>query len=257
MSKVFVSPGHGGSDTGAVGYLVEKDANLKMAIACADYLKSRGVDVLLSRGVDGNESLSEKIKKCNDFNPAMAVECHNNAGNGKGFEVFHSIVGGIGKNLAKNIEEEVVKLGQNSRGLKTRVGSSGADYFAFIRQTSCPAVICEGAFVDNEDDVKMINTDEKCKKFGEAYARGILKTLGIEDNINLVDENLEKDGYLIKVTTNGLNIRADAGINNPVVGIIIDKGVYTIVDTRTVSGEKWGKLKSGAGWIALNYTTRV
>ena len=35
--------------------------------------------------------------------------------------------------------------------------------------------------------------------------------------------------------------------------IFTDKGVYTIVQT---SGN-WGKLKSGAGWICLDYTTRV
>ncbi len=260
MPKVFVSPGHGGSDSGAVGFLIEKDVNLKMAKACAAYLEEREIEVLLSRSEDGDESLSEKIRKCNEFNPDVAVECHNNAGKGKGFEVFHSIVGGVGKTLAKNIEDEIKRIGQNSRGLKTRVGGSGTDYFAFIRQTNCPAVICEGAFVDNEDDVKMIDSDEKCKGFGEAYAKGILRTLGIKDEVaggNADKINPEQKGYLVKVTADGLNIRTGAGTHNPVVGVITDKGVYTIVDTKTVSGIKWGKLKSGAGWIALNYTRKV
>lgn len=194
MPKVFVSPGHGGSDTGAVGFVVEKDVNLKMAKACATYLLDRGVEVLLSRSEDGNESLDEKIRKCNDFNPEVAVECHNNAGNGNGFEVYHSIVGGIGKTLAKNIEEEIIKLGQNSRGLKTRVGGSGTDYFAFIRQTNCPAVICEGAFVDNIDDARMIDSNEKCKSFGEAYAKGILRTLGIKDEVAQDKAQAVQDG---------------------------------------------------------------
>ncbi|MBE5932656.1 MAG: N-acetylmuramoyl-L-alanine amidase [Lachnospiraceae bacterium] len=263
MPKVFVSPGHGGSDTGAVGFVVEKDVNLKMAKACATYLSKRGIEVLLSRSEDGNESLNEKIKKCNDFNPDVAVECHNNAGNGNGFEIYHSIVGGVGKNLANNIEEEIIKINQNSRGLKTRVGSNGTDYFAFIRQTNCPAVICEGAFVDNVEDVKMIDTDEKCTRFGVAYAKGILKTLGIKDE-NVDDGKSEntpgqdaKQPYLVKVTTDGLNIRSGPGTSYPVVGLITDRGVYTIVDFKTVSGIIWGKLKSGAGWIALSYTTTI
>lgn len=255
MPKVFISPGHGGSDLGAVGFVIEKDVNLKMAKACAAYLEERNVEVLLSRSEDGNESLDEKIKKCNDFNPQVAVECHNNAGNGNGFEVFHSVVGGVGKTLAKNIEEEVIKIGQNSRGLKTRVGDGGTDYLAFIRRTNCPAVICEGAFVDNEADVKTIDTDEKCKRFGEAYAKGIMKTLGIKDeNVPVQDTKLP---YLVRVTADGLNIRSGPGTSYPVVGLITDKGVYTIVDSKIVSGIKWGKLKSGAGWIALNYTTTI
>lgn len=59
--------------------------------------------------------------------------------------------------------------------------------------------------------------------------------------------------FRVKVTANALNIRAGAGANYKTVGVIRDRGVYTIVQT---SGN-WGKLKSGAGWISLNYTKRV
>ncbi len=238
-----------------------------MAIACADYLVARDVEVLLSRSVDRDESLSGKIRQCNEFAPDMAVECHNNAGGGEGFEVYYSIFGGVGKLLAENIETEVKRIGQKSRGIKIRVGSGGRDYFAFIRQTICPAVICEGAFVDNPVDVAKIDTDEKCRRFGEAYAKGVLKTLGIEDTIidqeeeggvnNPSDPNGNSDGYLVKVTTDALNIREGAGTNYSVVGVIRDRGVYTIVETETVVGIPWGRLKSGPGWIALNYTSRL
>jgi len=54
-----------------------------------------------------------------------------------------------------------------------------------------------------------------------------------------------------------LNIRKDAGVAHTVTGVIRDKGVYTIVAEKTVSGQKWGKLKSGAGWICLAYTKKV
>ena len=59
--------------------------------------------------------------------------------------------------------------------------------------------------------------------------------------------------FRVKVTANALNIRAGAGTNYKTVGVIRDRGVYTIVQT---SGS-WGKLKSGAGWISLNYAKRV
>lgn len=61
--------------------------------------------------------------------------------------------------------------------------------------------------------------------------------------------------YKVKVTTNALNIRKGAGITNAVVGTIRDKGIYTIVSIS--EDEKWGKLKSGIGWIALAYTKRI
>lgn len=180
MAKVFLGVGHGGSDPGAIGYVVEKDVNLKMALACMEYLANNGVQVKMSRYKDENDSLNEEIMECNEYDADLAVDIHNNAGGGDGFEVYYSINGGTGKVLAENIEAEVKAIGQNSRGCKTKKNSSGKNYYGFIRETECPAVICEGAFVDNAEDAKAIDTDAGCKAFGEAYARGILKTLGIE-----------------------------------------------------------------------------
>lgn len=64
--------------------------------------------------------------------------------------------------------------------------------------------------------------------------------------------------YRIKVTTNALNIRKGAGTNTAKVGCIRDKGVYTIVEEKTgVGASLWGKLKSGAGWISLDYAKKI
>ncbi len=179
MKKVFLGVGHGGKDPGAVGYVVEKDVNLKTAIACKNILEANGVEVKMSRYGDENDSLSEEIAECNAYNPDLAADIHNNAGGGDGFEAYYSIVGGIGKTLAENVEAEVKSIGQNSRGCKTKVNAYGKDYYGFIRLTVCPAAIFEGAFVDNAADATQIDSDAECKAFGEAYARGILKTLGI------------------------------------------------------------------------------
>lgn len=59
--------------------------------------------------------------------------------------------------------------------------------------------------------------------------------------------------YLVKVTADALNIRKGPGTNYGTNGSITNKGTYTIVETQG----NWGKLKSGAGWICLDYTKRV
>lgn len=184
MAKVFLGVGHGGNDPGASKYLVEKDVNLVMAKACRDYLEANGIQVLMSRTKDENDPLTDEIKECNAFNPDLAVDIHNNAGGGDGFEAYYHYKGGSSKALALNIEEEVKAIGQNSRGCKTKLNSSGKDYFGFIRQTLCPAVIVEGCFVDNQNDAQIANTEEKQRAFGYAYARGILTTLGIDPDIS-------------------------------------------------------------------------
>ena len=48
---------------------------------------------------------------------------------------------------------------------------------AVIRETICPAVICERCFVDNAEDIKIADTPEKQEAFCVAYAKGILRTL--------------------------------------------------------------------------------
>lgn len=182
MSKVFIGVGHGGRDSGAVGYIVEKDGALVIATACKDYLIANGVEVRMSRYVDETESLTEKINECNAYNPDLCADIHLNAGGGDGAEVFHSIVGGKGKILAENILKELEAIGQNSRGTKTKVNSNGKDYFGFIRSTNAPAVITEAYFVDNANDVQIGDTVEKQKRVGQAIAKGFLRTLGISSN---------------------------------------------------------------------------
>lgn len=67
----------------------------------------------------------------------------------------------------------------------------------------------------------------------------------------------ELDEYLVKVTTDVLNIRKGPGTNHGIAGQITDRGTYTIVkESHGTGASLWGKLKSGAGWIALDYTDK-
>jgi N-acetylmuramoyl-L-alanine amidase len=180
MAKVFIGVGHGGSDSGAVGKngLLEKSLNLSIARACAQALRRSGVTVQLSRATDQDDPVAEEVAECNSFAPDLAVDVHNNAGGGDGSEAYYSRAGGTGKQLAENILDQLGGLGQRSRGAKTRLTGSGADYYAFIRETKAPAVIVECAFVDTWD-VELIDTEAERIAVGEAIARGVLQTLGI------------------------------------------------------------------------------
>ena len=61
--------------------------------------------------------------------------------------------------------------------------------------------------------------------------------------------------YLVRVTTGSLNIRKGPGTDTGLAGVITDKGIYTIVDEADGPGaSRWGRLKSGAGWISLDFT---
>ena len=181
MSKVFIGVGHGGKDPGAVANgLREKDINLVMALEMAKILTRHGVEVALSRTADENDPLQEELREAKAFAPDLAVEIHNNAGGGDGFEAY--VQTGAYKEqsrkLAQLMEAQVKAIGQNSRGIKTRLMATGQDYFGWLRLNQCPAVLCEGAFLDSKDR-EIIDTEQEQQTFGQAYAKAALEYLGI------------------------------------------------------------------------------
>lgn len=211
MAKVFIGVGHGGTDSGAVANgFKEKDLNLAIALACRDVLKRHNVNVLLSREKDENDTLNKEIKECNAFNPDLAIDIHNNAGGGDGAEAFYHHKGGKGKTLANNVLNEIVKIGQNSRGAKIRKNILGKDYYGFIRETKAPAVIVECAFLDNKTDIQVIDTAAEQAKMGEAIAKGILKTLGIAYIEPVVNKPVESVKKLYRVQVGAYATKGNA-----------------------------------------------
>lgn len=206
--KVFLGVGHGGADSGAVGNgLKEEDLNLAIAKECAITLQRHGITVLMSRTKDENDTLNDEIKECNKFKPDLAVDIHNNAGGGDGVEAFYHFKGGVSKTLAENVLSEIVKLGQNSRGAKTKKNAFGKDYYGFIRETSAPAIIVECAFIDNKKDIAIIDTATEQKVMGIAIAKGILKTLGIA---YVEEKKTETSGKIYRVQVGAYSVKANA-----------------------------------------------
>ncbi|AXQ77996.1 hypothetical protein DDV21_002365 [Streptococcus chenjunshii] len=70
---------------------------------------------------------------------------------------------------------------------------------------------------------------------------------------SVTEEASQDTNFNVQVTIDDLNIRESASASAKIVGQC-PKGTYTIVETKTADGYTWGKLKSGKGWIALDYT---
>ena len=92
----------------------------------------------------------------------------------------------------------------------------------------------------------VIHTDATSNVYGWVDANAISVAGGSAD-VN----------YLVRITATDLNIRSGPGTGYARKGFI-KPGVYTIVEESTGAGaSKWGKLKSGAGWISLDYCTKM
>lgn len=259
MSDVFLSAGHGGSDPGATAYgLKEKDINLNIMLACRDELKRHGVSVTCSRTKDENDPVTDEVKEANRSGAKVAVSFHTNAGKGDGSESYYFKGSSDGKKLAELCEKYTKQIGQNSRGAKATTS------LWFIRGTKMTAVLCECAFIDHNTDNNIIDTVAKQKKFGVQYAKAILEYLGIKyQSGSSSSSSSSSSSFLIKVSgvSKGdvLNIRASASVSAKITGKLAynDPKKYTIVQTKKVGTETWGKLKSEIGWINLRYTKRV
>lgn len=180
MPKVFIGAGHGGRDGGACANgLREADINLVMALAMAEELRRHGVTVAVSRTSDEDDTLEEEIGEANAFSPDLAIDVHNNAGGGDGFEVYvqTNSYAKASRVFGDALERQVKAIGQNSRGVKTRT-YAGGDYYGFLRRIKAPAVLAEGAFLDSADRY-IIDTEEEQRAFGTAYAKAALEVLGI------------------------------------------------------------------------------
>lgn len=243
MAKVFLSAGHGGSDPGAIGNgLKEKDLNLEIMAACGAYLESQGITVFYSRTCDENDPVGEEVREANSSGADIAVSFHNNAGGGDGSETYYYPWSEQSKRLAKLLEEASTALGQNSRGIK------GTTSLYFITKTAMPAALVETAFIDNANDIKIIDETRERRAFGVGYGMAICAYLGVTPS----ELPVPSDNAIIKAKVD-LNIRKGPGVEYDILGQLDTKYKYTIVQRATArDGGTWGLLKSNAGWINIS-----
>ncbi len=79
--RIVIDPGHGGDEPGAIGPtgLLEKDVNLRVALALKELLEARGAEVFLTRRGDETVPLSERAKIISEASPDLAVSIHHNS----------------------------------------------------------------------------------------------------------------------------------------------------------------------------------
>lgn len=114
-----------------------------------------------------------------------------------------------------------------------------------VRKSWEDAVSQKGAFHELENAKKCADANKGYAVFDESGKQVYPK----EDFLS----------YLVEVTATDLNIRKGPGTNYGKTGKFTGKGVFTITEERagTGSNKGWGKLKSGAGWISLDYVKRL
>lgn len=169
MAKVIIDIGHFNCDSGAVANgFREVDLNQNICYYLNEALERSGVETKFATG-----ELIDRVNLANSYNPDLFVSVHNNAGGGRGTEVFCYKFNTDSERAANLVHDSIISNNLNlSRGVKE-------GNLMVLRETTCAAILVECAFVDNLDDLNTINTEEKRKAFGEAIASGVTSYLSI------------------------------------------------------------------------------
>lgn len=159
--RIYIDPGHSDKDPGAVGYEVERDLNEKTAKYMHEHLQANYVCESMIDPITNN-SPKQTAENANAWGATLLVSIHNNAGGGDGYEAL--VYSEKRVDLGKIFEKHVKAAGQNSRGVKIRSD------LGVLKHSNMPAILNEGAFVDNKKDIEDWNDDAELKKLGIAYA---------------------------------------------------------------------------------------
>ena len=175
MAKyVCLDAGHGGKDSGAVGYgRKEKDDVLRMVLRVSDILKAAGVKVYLTRNNDIFESVYQKATEANIMGVNFFASFHRNAASGKaaGFETLVYSNSGAAKVCADAANAAMAKLGFKNRGTKVRTD------LVVLNSTKMPAVLFEMGFIDNKGDNDLFVS--KFEQIAQGLAEAVAKAVGV------------------------------------------------------------------------------
>lgn len=181
MKTIIIDAGHGGSDSGAVGYgVLEKSWNLKMSLYQYERLKELGAKVSITRKTDQTLEPMQRIAKVkNKYDYCLSN--HFNAADTKahGVEAIHSIH--AKPDLAQKLAKTVVDSSKLSfRRVFTREIAANRDYYYMHRQTgTTETVILEYGFIDNITDFNFYKSEENFYRVAEAIVKDLAELLGV------------------------------------------------------------------------------
>ena len=173
--RLCIDPGHGGSDSGALGSdgeRQEKDDCLEAAILLKDHVSSLypEVEVLLTRQNDSEVSLEERCALANDFSSDLFVSIHrNSAGSAaQGVEIW--ISSDTDRTSRKMASELLTALGSvgisSDRGVKKGTASNSEKDYYVNKNTNMPSCLIELGFITSDEDNSLFdrNLDDYMKQ---------------------------------------------------------------------------------------------
>lgn len=178
---ITIDPGHGGSDSGAVGPngYTEKEGAFAISQKVASILNQSGAKVVMTRDSDvdvygpnasARNELQARVDVGNNANSDIFVSIHCNAfvnPAANGTQTFYYGSSYQGQRLAQSIQEKMIE----ANGLRDR-GISTCNFYV-VKHSYMPAVLIETAFITNYDEEALLSDDEWQTTMAKAIVEGI------------------------------------------------------------------------------------
>ncbi|WP_088103452.1 N-acetylmuramoyl-L-alanine amidase [Halalkalibacter urbisdiaboli] len=182
MFKLYLDPGHGGSDPGAVANgMQEKNLVLDIARRIRTILINnyQDIEVKMSRTSDTTVSLNERTTEANNWGAHYFLSIHVNSfdGNVRGYEDYiHSSLSDTSETAKYRdiMHEEIIKVANlNNRGKKKA-------NFHVLRETKMPALLTENGFIDNNNDAEKLKDPDWRQRVAEGHVNGLVKAFNLK-----------------------------------------------------------------------------
>ena len=171
---VFIDPGHGGKDPGAIGIggVHEKDIIMPISKYVTQYLEQQGVRVVMARTSDYFVSLQGRTDMANRAGADLFVSIHaNSMGKGRpdvsGFEIYYYGSPGLSQAIHRNV---IRSVDVKDRGVRKA-------RFYVLRNSRMPSTLVETGFVTGYEDHAKLTNPAYQQQMAQAIARGILEYL--------------------------------------------------------------------------------
>ena len=215
--KIFIDPGHGGTDPGAVSVgltkLQESACTLKIAHKVGAILADNGLQIGYTRTGDTNVSLAQRCTLANTAKADCFVSIHINSAfstSAAGTETFALTAGGEAEKLAKSVQKSLVQaIKRPDRGVKFA-------NFAVLRDTRMPAALVEVCFISNPTEEALLKSGEFLEQAAMGIAHGILSHLGI--TVKEVKEAMINESDIRKIVREEITIFKKGADSKPSIG---------------------------------------
>ena len=175
---IMIDPGHGGSETGAIGPLgtnyAEKAINLKTAVKLQAELANLGAKVLMTRTTDTTLSLKDRLSASRNAKPDMFISIHansmeDNVDISKTYGLSVHYREALAAPLASTVYNYAIgTLGRNPMGVHI-------NNFYVARGTWTPSILVETGFVPNPDEFEWLTDENQQTALARSLAEAIVE----------------------------------------------------------------------------------